>query len=472
MDDLASQIANQVDIDTRLQRRLVQMLKGMARRPSGSLPKVCEGDEADIEGAYRFLRNDSVTAEQMLDATEKVSAGLAKQADETILAIQDTTALEYNHDSVGDELGPLGHSKNGMQGLLMHSTLLVGQQTETLYGVGACQLWSRDPDDHGKTKARRQRDYESKESYKWEGNDRKLAEHLDDKTMKQVISVGDREADCFGYLHHKVTSNQRFVVRLAQTSRCISSNQSMTQTVEEALEEVDIIDDMDLQVELPQRGGRKARDVQLSCKATRVELSPPTHNCPVDDAEPIEVGVIEVFETSPPEDVEPLHWYLITSESVDSPDEIEAVIGYYEQRWIIEQFHKVLKTGCRIEELQMQSRQTLEKMIILKICVGTRLFNLRAEAETKSPDGPCDRWLRPIEWKVLWLKTEDQDELPDKPPSIRWAYESIGKLEGWTDTKQTGRVGWETLWKGHQTLQTMVRGAELLNNVDTPTQDV
>ena len=136
------------------------------------------------------------------------------------------------------------------------------------------------------------------------------------------------------------------------------------------------------------------------------------------------------------------------------------VIHYYELRWLIEEFHKSWKTGCRIEQRPVQSVDNLERLAVITAPIAVRLLQLRAATES-NPSCSCERILTRDEWHCLWATVEFDKRLPRKPPTVQWSLHAIAKLAGWRDTKRTGRWGWETLWKGWARLEERVTGWEL-----------
>ena len=158
-----------------------------------------------------------------------------------------------------------------------------------------------------------------------------------------------------------------------------------------------------------------------------------------------------------------LHWLLLTSESLTCLEDALKVVEYYQCRWKIEEFHKAWKSGgTQVEKLRMQYGENIEKVATILAFVALRLLQLREQGEDhRGTLRPCTDWLTPLQWKLLWRRVEKQKRFPSTPPSIRWAYESLGQLGGWHDSKRTGRVGWNALWEGWFKLDMLVEGYEL-----------
>ena len=154
---------------------------------------------------------------------------------------------------------------------------------------------------------------------------------------------------------------------------------------------------------------------------------------------------------------------LLTTEVVTTAEQAQQILDYYERRWLIEDFHKSWKTGgTQVEDLRMQSKDNLERMIVILAFIATRIQQLRCysgQAE-QAKKRPCDSLLSPLAWKLLWLKTE-KSQPPEQAPSVHWAYLRLGKLAGWNDSKRSGIVGWERLWQGWFKLQTILEAYQL-----------
>ena len=148
---------------------------------------------------------------------------------------------------------------------------------------------------------------------------------------------------------------------------------------------------------------------------------------------------------------------ILTSEAVATKQDARNVVRYYERRWLIEEFHKSWKSGCRIEQRPVQAVENLERLAIITAQVAVRLLQLRF-AVNMNPEQACDSVLSQEEWECLWGATEPNTRIPRHAPPVLWALHAIARLAGWRDTKRTGRIGWATLWKGWAKLQDRVSG--------------
>jgi len=349
------------------------------------------------------------------------------------------------------EFGDVGGPEDSYsRGLLVHTTLLMDAETEEVLGPVDQHRWTRPAAGRGRSRQRDKRPYEDKESFKWQRACEKVSERLGD-TMQRVITVCDREADVYEYLLHKSGRHEGFVVRSSWSRRVLDVKGGLNRAKEE-LTEVGRVS-----VTVPQRGGkhaRRKRTAMLTLRAGRVTLLPPKKR---GGLPPIEVGVLLCREEQAPEGAEALSWTLFTSEDIDDATTSEEVMRYYQKRWTIEEFHKVWKSGCRIEKRPLQSAENLQRMIVITMFVAVRLLGIRERLDV-DPEASCDAVLEHDEWRVLWLTRHPRKRLPTAPPSVAWAYDAIARLGGFLDTKRTGRAGWQTLWKGWDELTSRVEG--------------
>lgn len=442
--------------DKRLTHRLIKIGNQLSRTQDLSLSKSCEGEGALIEGSYRFVRNERVSATQIAKGGYDVTSYLA-QSVPLLLAIEDSTSLSYKH-SVREELGLTGNNKGAKKrGYIVHSTMLMDAEKEKTLGLIAQERWCREVDSFGKKAKRTKTHYEEKESYKWEKNSHDLEKRLGSKLV-DTISVCDREADIYEYIQYKLANNQRFVVRA-------SYDRKLKNTIEDLFEHVGNEETLGVYtIEVAQKAKRKKRLVELEIKAKEVTFIPPKRRSDAPTKlQPITLNVVIAKEKNPSTD-QVLEWVLLTTEPISSFGEVRKITRYYELRWRIEDFHKAWKSGSGVEKLRMQCSNNLEKMIVILSFLAIRLLQLKEyfEPELLVPDEndvciSCEELLTEIEWKVLW-KTVEKKDLPLNPPSAAWAYQAIAKLGGWSNSKRTGKASWATIWEGWYRLTERIEG--------------
>ncbi len=438
--------------DERHRKRVIEIGAILAQRPADSLSAACGTDEAARLGGYRLIENDRVNPDAI---AEGGFAATVERADDVrrMLAASDTTTLSFSHAaslSLGDVGGPKACNVHGWH---VHSSLLINADGPMVIGLIDQQWRCRDPAGRGRKHQRKQRAYNEKESFKWQATSVRLSQRLG-PVMDRVIELCDAEADVYEFLDYKVKNNQRFIVRVSQ-NRCLSDADEKLWThlgQQEALGQIT--------VNVPQRGGRVARQATLTLRAAQVTLRPPSRLVGP-QLEPLTLNAVLVEELSCPSDAEPLHWRLYTGEPAQTFEQVKQVTLDYGQRWQVEDFHKAWKSGCKVEEQRQQTPCNLQRMAQIRGFVATRLLQLKQHAAL-APETPCEPLLDRVTWKCLYLSTEkDSRSLPDKPPSQRWALHAVARLGGWNDSKHTGRPGWAALIRGWDALQSRITGYRL-----------
>jgi hypothetical protein len=353
--------------------------------------------------------------------------------------------------------------------MLVHSTLMVDAASGEPLGLIDQHRWTRPSTSAGCKRKRQNRPYQDKESVKWEQATSAMCERLSDTS--NVITVCDREADIYEYLVYLTDQDQRFVVRASHDRKLVARKAPDHKLVTRKASLFDVMAKQPVvetrEVEIAQRGfqrgtskqkqrsSRPSRTAIMSIRTLSVELARPVDRS--EGPESLKVSVVYLREQNAPKGVEPAEWLLLTSEPISEPEEFNQVIQHYEHRWLIEEFHKSWKTGCRIEERRLQSTMNLERMMAITAPIAVRLLQLRALSQT-SPTSSCTIVLKQEQWQCLFAKVEPKRPIPKRPPTIQWAITALAKLAGWRDTKRTGRIGWQTLWLGWARLEALVEG--------------
>jgi hypothetical protein len=218
-----------------------------------------------------------------------------------------------------------------------------------------------------------------------------------------------------------------------------------------------------------EHGPQPARTAKVEVRFGRLHMPVPTHRSPYVkrlSPTPIAMGVVYAREVDAPKDVEPIEWILLTSLPVDSFEEAWLILGYYEKRWLIEEWHKALKTGCRVEHRQLKTKERLERITGLLSVVSVRLLQLKSAART-TPTRPAtdvvpQRWITMLQ--AARKKTRRKPS-PSTAMTIYEFYRELAKLGGFLGRKCDGEPGWITIWRGWQKLYLLVRGAELVETL-------
>jgi hypothetical protein len=283
----------------------------------------------------------------------------------------------------------------------------------------------------------------------------------------------DRGADNFEVYCHCREQRSEWVVRVTQKARKILVPEEKTTPLNNYLKTLPLVGGYELQVRAhgsqPARGHRKKRGPQPARRAKlEVHIGPlripfPTHKSPYlkqQSSEPVAMWVVHAREVDAPRETEAVEWILLTSLPVESFDDAWRILGYYEKRWIIEEWHKALKTGCRVECRQLKSKGGLERITGLLSVVAVRLLQLKSAART-NPGRPAGRVV-PLHWiRMLVAARKRLKYTTATAMTIGEFYRELAKLGGFIGRKSDGEPGWITIWRGWQKLYTLVCGAEL-----------
>ncbi|HYN81745.1 MAG TPA: IS4 family transposase [Gemmatimonadaceae bacterium] len=425
--------------DARRTARLVQLARQLAERPEASLPQALE-DGATLKAAYRFFDNADIAHEKIL-APHVVSSLGRMQGQEVILAVQDTTFIDYSTHLATEGLGPL-HAKGG-HGMILHGTLAFTPQRLPL-GVLSLRLWARDVNKPKQRATRRSRAIEDKESYKWIDSVQAVAGLKARLPGTRLVSVGDRESDVFEFFTEAQALGVDVLVRAAWDRNVKGPEAQVFATLAVA----PVV--AHKQLALPASGKRKARTAKLEIRACPLTLKGP-RNGSGQGLGSLALWSVWAYEPEPPAGVAPLDWKLLTSVPVTSAEQALERLEWYAARWGIEQWHKILKSGCRIEMRQLESAERLERLLTIYAVIAWRILYATLLARLV-PEMACTAILQDDEWEALYCRIHRTPVPPARPPPLRQAIRWIARLGGFLGRTGDGEPGSKTLWQGFQEL--------------------
>lgn len=434
LDDWASNEFGAADLgDARRTQRLVALARQLSQSPHCSFPQSL--DSAQLKAAYRFFSNEEIDSDGVLSSHVAQTLGRMREVP-VVLAVQDTTEFNLAHlpETTGLGLGTGGNR----HGFLMHSLLAVTPDGLPL-GVLGMKTWVRDPEEAGKGKQRRQRDIRDKESVKWlEGLERleALKEQCPDT---HLVGVSDREGDVYDVFIAPRSTGVDWLVRAAWNRRVEHPEKYLWDAVEAA----PALGQTTLQV--PGSGKTPARSAQLTLRCLPVQLRPPRSR-PSKEAN-VEVFVIHALEADAPEGVEPLEWMLLTSVPTHTHEQALERLAWYARRWTIESWHRVLKSGCRVEARQFGDLDRFVRATALFAVISWRILYATLLARLDG-DLPCEVLLQPIEWRALYCRVHQTKKTPAKIPSLAQAVLWIAKLGGYLGRKNDRPPGPTPIWRG------------------------
>ena len=435
----AQQELGEIDVgDKRLDRRAQRMLRLRYAKPHAPIPATFIED-ADLKAAYRFFKNEKTSMDKVLEPHVEKTIERADGHD-TVLAAQDTTSLNYSNLNVMEGMGMINNTENDAQGVELHSTLAVTPEGLPL-GFMDAQCWARDeePKDWNDIKTV---PIEQKESYKWIQSYRAATRAQKRLPDARVISVGDRESDIYElFLRAKHTEDGAGLLVRSEKSR---RRETELKQLWEHMAELPV--KTHKEVHIPARAGRPAREVRLEVRYSKVTLQPPKTS---NHTERIQMWAVYAREKGEGQSGQKLEWMLLTTEPTESNDAAKTRLKQYSRRWAVEVFHRILKSGCKMEDRQMQTADRITTCLGLDMIVAWRVFYLTMLAR-EVPETSCERVFTPSEWKGAIVFLGQRPEAPAEAPPLGEMVDMVAKLGGYS--KQKDPPGTEVMWRGLQRL--------------------
>lgn len=441
--------------DKRIIDRTVKSIDTLVEHPCESIPAAFE-DCGQTKAFYRLIKNDNFEASVLLECHRKRTIERIINED-TILQIQDTTELDFTTHKKTKGLGPYGGNKNS-RGLIMHSTLAVTPKGVTL-GIMQMNIWARDIEKRGESKKSRKRPIEEKESYKW------LQSMDSSKGIPEnvtVINVSDRDSDFCEYFCKGIKENKKFLVRASHDRKIKDEDEKLYSKVESMEEKGQII------VNIPRdtRNNLSPRTAILSVRYMVMEIVlPPYLKKTYADMPTIKINFVIVKEIDPPQGIEPIEWRLSTNLEVETLEDAALMVKYYVQRWKIERFHYILKSGCNVQSLQMEDAEHLIKTIAIYSIVAWILLWLVYESRERG-DESCEIIFSEKEWKILSCIGKKKTTPQEEPLTLKESVLYIAKLGGFLGRKHDGEPGVKVIWKGLMKFYTIMKYYGITSNIE------
>jgi hypothetical protein len=428
------------------------MATNLAKNPSGTLPQAFR-EWAELKGAYRFLDQPKVTYEQIQTPHWERSRAECCQPGE-YLVVENTTGLDFTGHPAAPDLGVIGDGRG--RGFHVHSSSLAlrvegwtAEQRPEVTVVGLVGQQCSCPRPPLKGEKRSQRPYRRRQSERWA---------IELLTMDKPpaacrwIYIADRESDIYEPIQQLKRQEWDFIIRSCQDRRLGGKRRHLREAIAKAPIQGGI------NVELRARPGRAARTAIVEVRSQTMSLAGPWR--PGGRQPDFTVNVIDVSEVNASADVaEPLHWILLTSLPCCTWIELQQVVGRYASRWLVEEYHKAVKSGTTVEESQLERGYRLETLIAILAIVAVRLLNTKLLARAK-PDEP----VKASEFgpEALAILKANYGE-----PNGGWTnaslFVAIARLGGFLARRHDGMPGWQTIWRGRHRLMTMCQGLDILN---------
>jgi hypothetical protein len=436
--------------DKRMNKRYKILLDRLSGKPTLSIPAACNG-WSETQAAYRFFDNERISPSLLLQPHYDATIERIRQYP-VVLIPQDTTEFDLTRDreKVG---GPL--SDENHWGLHDHVSLAVTPDRLAM-GVVQSHVWARDPNDFHKRGLARFKPIEEKESFRWLEGYRAACGVAAEAPGTKVVSLSDSEGDiyeCFAEAARIEGPKAEWIVRACQDR---SLKEETAEKLYEAAAAGPILGTLPIEVsERPaqshdgskRRQKRSARTAKVSVQSCSVTLQAPWRSGKQQKLTDVKINAVLVREIDPPADEPAIEWLLLTSLPVETFDQACTVTRYYTCRWEIEVFFRVLKSGCTVQELQLETVERFENCLTLYLIVAWRvLFAMRLGRDC--PEMPCETVFAPEEWRSVYHISNDKPATT--MPSLGEILTMIAGLGGYLNRKHDGPAGPQTIWIGMQ----------------------
>jgi hypothetical protein len=437
----------------RLEERFVRTMETLIQQPGASIWEASK-DRAEAKAIYRMRGNEDFDREEIIRAHRE--ATLRRMADYggTILLVQDTTGVNYNTHV---KMEGIGYISDKTLGVNIHSGLAVTCDGLVLGVLDQSGYNREEPKDESAShESKKVRPIQEKESFRW-------LESLERSTTDiprgvKVITVYDREGDMYELFAKAQSMNEAVLIRIVQNRMTVENKRILDEIRKKRCRGK-------VAVRLPRdsRSGIPEREAVLQMRYASYSVKRPRILNKIKTLpEAIDLQVIYVKEEKMAKGKSPIEWFLLTSEPLNSPEEAYEYVGYYMQRWKIERFHYVLKSGCAIEKLQERSIDKTVVLILMYSIIAVMILNM-TYAGRLTPEMPCFLFLGEEEWKLLYCVANKSKKEPKKPYTIKEAVDYLGWLGGPKRAPSDGPPGVKTIWIGLMKLYILLAYREYLS---------
>lgn len=424
--------------DKRLNQRAEIISSLFENNPGKSIPQISE-TKAILKSIYRFLGNDKVTMESLIEPHIKNIPNMVGNQ-EILFSIQDTSTIDFTGRKSIQGIG--NHGNDIAKGYIIHPTLITTTHGVSL-GYADYQCWTRKKEDKSKKtdtekrKENRKKAIEEKESNKWINSFNatcELQKNLNNKV--HFVCIADRESDIYEFFlkreeYYQEEGYAPDLLLRAKQNRKVKDEEDRKQLLWDSVKSAPISGEINIVV--PKQKDKKEREACLTVQYCKITMLRPKE-FDKQRYKPITVYAVYTNEINPPKDVEPVSWLLLTTISVDSFDNALLIIQAYLKRWVIETLFKVLKSCCKTEERQLRYGDGLKKTIVLDSIVAWKILFMTMLGRA-FPDLPASVIFEDYEWQALHVLTYKTTEIPTTIPSLGMVTLQIAKLGGFIERK-------------------------------------
>lgn len=457
--------------DQRLSKRLVSIVESKARFPGLPFLQAVDGQAAQVAGYYRFLDQPVETKVHMdsILSVHRQRTVLRVQKQHEVLIVHDTTDLNYSTLLACEGLGVIGKTHNNTRtgGLRLHSSYALSAAEGLPLGLLDWKCYAPELQPDRKDVDRRSIPIEQKETYRWIENYQSCTEQLDgvgDKT--RIVHVMDREGDFFDlFAAWRQKGKGELIVRAKHDRRTMPKASTHEKNPPPSLfEQLRSLEPMaELNVEIPRKSARRKGNNTIPARTKRtalmelrwkeVQLYPPAHGCCQGQA-PVDLWMLHACEDSQPEGQRRIEWFLLCSRPIRDEHDAKRVLSHYAKRWRIEDWHRILKTCCRVEEPAHEDAQCLKRLIAINMVIAWRI-HLMTLLGREAPELPVDVLFSDDEKDALDMVCDENKW--QAPKTLGEAVMVVARLGGYMRRKHDIPPGAEVLWRGYKEISTISR---------------
>lgn len=446
MGDSIAQELDGIDLgDRRLNQRSHKIITALAANCEASINAAMSG-WADTHAAYRFFDNPQVTPEQILSPHVAATLNRIRQQ-ATVLILQDTSAFNFSAHPARDQQCLCTPTQRGFY---LHVNLAATPERLPL-GVLSAESFDRSPETFALPKRRRtQEPIEAKESFRWLSGFRLCCKLAAECPQTQIVSIADREADLYDiFLEAQQVRgdvpNVHYVLRAHEDRSTPERDLTRSRRTYHKVYDQVAASPLRTQhvLELTGTPQRSVRQALLEIRALTVTVKPPNAR---NDLPTITHNVILVQERDPPPEAAAVEWLLLTTLPIETTADLLRVVDHYAARWTIEVYFRTLKTGCRVEQMQLETRSRQLNCLAFYHIIAWRILYLTLQHRT-CPEVPCTNVFADHEWKPVWCVVTGRP-LPERPPLLGEFIPLLAQLGGYNRRGKERPPGPQPLWIG------------------------
>lgn len=420
--------------DSRRNDRFVSIINNISQQPGSSIPHYSQG-WYETKATYSFFKNKEVTVSSLQKAILGFGSNQVGNL-KRILIAHDMSNISYD-DLKADGLGYLDNKKG--HGIMCYSSIAIGDDGTPLSLIYQ-QTWTRPEEQLGKAKNRKTMPFEQKETYEWYKGMQEVNKQLG--TTIEKLHIADRGADIYELFFSAFETNTDLLIRSIHNRKLGDGSHLWDNVAAQPVAAT-------VELQIPDKTGKKRTAIEVDVRFHRVEILRPVTS--KNRYESVELTAVEIKQKGDKQNwqEEPLHWKLLTTLAVNTVTDALQCVQWYCYRWLIERFHFVLKSGTKIEELQLKEADSLSKAIHIYSIAAMRIMQMVYQSRA-TPDVSCEVILTKGQWIALYILIHKTNDIPQQPPTLSQAVAWIGKLGGHLGRKSDGPPGLKTVWRGYQ----------------------